>query len=212
MITIDLYHDTVCPWCRIGKAHLRQALQDWDGPPVEINYHTFYLNPDIPAEGYDFGPYMEAKGGGRMKLEQFFDAPRDTGARAGLNFNFEAITRAPNTTLSHQLINLAPAAQREAMIDAVYAAYFEHGRDIGDLDTLLDIAAAQGLDRDQTAARLTAGDGLQNVQQDLAFARQNGISGVPFFVINNKYAFSGAQPPAMIRRVLDQVAADPPRS
>jgi predicted DsbA family dithiol-disulfide isomerase len=208
MLTIDIYHDTVCPWCRIGKAHLQQALHGWDGPPVQINYHTFYLNPAIPPEGADFRATMLAKGGGAVDLEQFFAAPREAGARAGLVFNFEAISRAPNSTLSHQLINLTPAEEREGMIDAVYAAYFENGRDIGDLETLLDIAAAQGLDREQTRAQLAAGAGLETVHDDLAFARQNGISGVPFFVINNQYAFSGAQPPAMMRRVLEQVVAE----
>ena len=208
MITIDIFHDTVCPWCRIGKAHLQQALEDWDGPPVEVNYHTFYLNPDIPPQGYEFGPYMEAKGSGQMKLEQFFEAPREMGSKAGLTFNFEDIIRAPNTTLSHQLINLTPHAERPAMVDAVYAAYFENGRDIGDREVLLNIAAEQGLDRAATAASLEAGVGLENVTADLNFARENGISGVPFFVINNKYAFSGAQPPAMMRRVLQQVAAE----
>lgn len=208
MITIDIFHDTVCPWCRIGKAHLQQALEGWDGPPVDISYRTFYLNPDIPSEGYPFGPYMEAKGGGRMKLAQFFDAPREMGAKAGLTFNFEDIRRAPNTTLSHQLINLTPEVERPAMVDAVYAAYFENGRDIGDREVLLDIAVEQGLDRQATAANLDAGVGLDIVAADLDFARENGISGVPFFVINNKYAFSGAQPPAMMRRVLQQVAAE----
>ena len=208
MLTIDIFHDTVCPWCRIGKAHLQQALQDWDGPPVQINYRTFYLNPNLPPQGQDFKATMLAKGGGAVDLEQFFAAPRAAGARAGLVFNFEDITRAPNSTLSHQLINLTAPEERAAMIDAVYAAYFEHGRDIGDLDTLLDIAAAQGLDREETRAQLAAGAGLETVYDDLAFARHNGISGVPFFVINNQYAFSGAQPPAMMRRVLEQVLAE----
>jgi predicted DsbA family dithiol-disulfide isomerase len=206
MITVDVYHDTVCPWCRIGKRHLQLALVDWDGPPVETNFHAFYLNPDLPAEGYEFAPYMLAKGGGQISLEQFFDRPREMGARVGLTFNFEEISRAPNTTLSHQLIAITPEDQREAMIDAVY--YFEHGRDIGDLEVLLAIAADQGFDPVAVREQLAAGAGLDAVQADLDFTRRQGISGVPFFIFNDRYAFSGAQPPHMIRRVLEQVAAE----
>ncbi len=205
---IDVYQDTVCPWCRIGKRHLELALEDWDGEPVEVNYRSFFLNPDIPAEGYDFRPYMLAKGGGQIELEGFFDAPRSRGEAVGLTFNFEDITRAPNTMLSHQLVAISPEEMRQSMTDAIYAAYFEHGQDIGDLDVLLDIAVEQRLERDETRARLEAGDGLAEVENDVMTARQSGISGVPFFVINNKYGFSGAQPPQTIRRVLDQVAAE----
>lgn len=204
---IDVYQDTVCPWCRIGKRHLDLALEEW-GEPVTVNYHSFFLNPDIPAEGYDFRPYMTAKGGGQMPLEGFFEAPRERGAAVGLTFNFEDITRAPNTTLSHQLIAITPEADRAAMTDAIYAAYFEYGRDIGDLDVLVDIATEQGLDGAAVRAQLEAGEGLEEVQADVTRARQLGISGVPFFVINDTYGFSGAQPPHMIRNVLAQVAAE----
>ncbi len=205
MISIDVYHDTVCPWCRIGKRNLQLALADWKEAPVEIRFHPFYLNPDIPAEGVEFAPYMLAKGGGQMSLEQFFDRPREMGEQVGLTFNFEDITRAPNTTLSHQLVAITPEETQEGMIDALYAAYFEHGRDIGDMRVLLEIAAGQGLDREETRKKLENGNGLADVQADVDFARRQGISGVPFFIFNNQYAFSGAQPPHMIRRVLEEV-------
>lgn len=205
---IDVYQDTVCPWCRIGKRNLELALQDWDGEPVEVNYHSFFLDPTIPPEGRDFRPFILAKGGGRMALQDFFDAPTARGQAVGLTFNFEDITRAPNTTLSHQLVAMTPENLKTPMIDAIYAAYFEHGQDIGDLEVLVEIAGAVGLDRDETRAALLAGDGLDQVEADLVAARQLGISGVPFFVINSQYGFSGAQPAQMIRRVLDQVAAE----
>lgn len=205
---IDVYQDTICPWCRIGKRHLELALEGWDGEPVTVNYHTFFLNPDVPPEGYEFGPYMQAKGGGSITLEGFFDAPRERGEAVGLTFNFEDIARVPNTTLSHQMIAIAPEEDRAAMTDTIYAAYFEHGLDIGDLEVLLDIAVANGLDRDSTRAKLAAGAGLDVLESDVNQARQLGISGVPYFVINNKYGFSGAQPPHMMRQVLEQVAAE----
>ncbi len=203
---IDIFHDTICPWCRIGKQNLKRALEQWTGEPAEIHYHTFFLNPSIPEEGHPFREYMKAKGGGRVPLEQFFDAPRQAGERVGLKFDFEAITHAPNSTLSHQLIVISPQAQREAMIDAIYAAYFEHGQDIGKLDVLVEIARAQGFDADTIRAQLVAGEGRADVLEDAENAHRLGINGVPFFVFNNRLAFSGAQPINVILDVLKQSA------
>lgn len=209
---IDVFHDTVCPWCRIGKRHLRLALEGWAGEPVTIRYRSFFLNPDMPPEGSEFAPYMIAKGGGRMKLEDFFDGPRRAGAAAGLTFNFERIERAPNSLLSHRLIAVAPEGDRDAVLDAIYAAYFEFGRDIGDMSVLLDVAQSVGLDVTAVRGQLAGAAGLDDVLRDVAFAREVGISGVPFFIFNDKYAFSGAQPPATIARVMRQVADEMPAS
>lgn len=202
---IDVYHDTACPWCRIGKAHLQQALAQWEGEPVEVQYHTFFLNPSIPAEGHDFREYMTAKGGGQVPMEGWFARPREMGAKAGLTFNFEKIRHAPNTLLSHRLIAITPEDQREAMIDAVYAAYFEDGRNIGDIEVLVALAAAHGMDTDDVRARLASDEAEQQVLADAAYGQQLGVTGVPFFVFENKYAFSGAQPPEAILQVMNRV-------
>ncbi len=202
---IDLFHDTACPWCRIGKRHLQLALAQWDGAPVEVRYRTFFLNERIPETGEDFKPYMQAKAGGRVPLEQMFAGPRQAGERVGLRFDFAAITRAPNTLLSHRLIALAPNSAKEAVIDAVYAAYFEHGRDIGDLETLVDVASAAGLDPNATRELLLSDAATEQVLADARWAQGAGISGVPFFIVDNKYAWSGAQPPEAILRMLRQI-------
>lgn len=208
---IDVFQDTVCPFCRIGKKHLELALAQWDGEPVNVRYRAFYLNPSIPPAGYEFAPYMLAKGGGRMRLEDFFDAPRKMGEAVGLTFNFEQITRAPNTELSHRLIALTPDDRRQEVIDAIYAAYFEFGRDIGDLDVLLETASECGLDATDLRPLLEGDAARAEVEEDVEWARQAGISGVPFFVVNSQYAFSGAQPPETIIRVMKQVLAEASR-
>jgi len=203
---IDIFSDTVCPWCRIGKRHLELALADWSGEPVTIRHRSFFLDPDIPAEGYDFQAHMTAKGGGRMTPEDFFAMPRQRGKAVGLTFNFEDIAKAPNTMLSHRLVYLTPEAERGAMLDAIFAAYFEFGRDIGDPDVLVAIAAEQGQDAAAIRTAL-AGDAAEaQVLADVDFARQAGISSVPFFIFNDKYALSGAQPVEVMGRVLRQVA------
>lgn len=205
---IDIFADTVCPWCRIGKRHLELALSEWQGEPVTVRYRSFFLDPTIPAEGRDFREHMLAKGGGRMSLEDFFAMPRQRGAAVGLTFNFEDIDKAPNTLLSHRLAYLTPEDQRGDVLDAIYAAYFEQGRDIGAVDVLVDIALEVGLDGAAVRAALAGDGGTADVLADVDFARQAGISGVPFFVFNDKYAFSGAQPPASILRVMEQVAEE----
>ena len=204
---VEVFHDTACPWCRIGKRHLQIALEDWQREPVEVSYRAFFLNPALPSEGGDFQEVMHAKGGGRVSLEAFFDAPRRAGAAVGLTFNFEKITRAPNTLLSHQLIALAPEEHRAALIDAVYAVYFEHGQDIGDVEVLVAIAAANGLDPGRVREQLISHAARLQVEAEARWAQQHGIRGVPFFVINQRYAFSGAQPPEVIKNILKQAAS-----
>jgi predicted DsbA family dithiol-disulfide isomerase len=205
---IDIFSDTVCPWCRIGKRNLELALADWQGEPVTVQYRSFFLDPTIPDGGRDFREHMLAKGGGRMSLEDFFTTPRQRGAAVGLTFNFEDIEKAPNTMLSHRLAYLTPEDKRGDLLDAIYAAYFEHGQDIGDSDVLADIAAAHGLDGAAIREALAGDAGTAEVLADVDFARRAGISGVPFFIFNDKYAFSGAQPPESILRVMAQVAEE----
>ncbi len=203
---IDVFQDTVCPWCRIGKQHLKLALAQWEGGPVEVNYRTFFLNDQVPPEGYNFRDYMQKRFNGRVTLDALFERPREAGKRVGLEFNFDRVQKTPNTTLSHRLVALAPEEKKEAVVDAIYTAYFQDGRDIGDLEVLVAIAAEVGLDAEAIRQQLGGDAGLDQVLADVQWARQAGISGVPFFVINDRYAFSGAQPPDAILRVLQQVA------
>jgi predicted DsbA family dithiol-disulfide isomerase len=199
---IEVFHDTACPWCRIGKRHLQLALQQWDGEPVSVRYRTFFLNEAIPQEGHDFRSYMLAKGNGQVPLEQFFDGPRRAGAAVDLDFNFEQISRAPNTMLSHRLIALTPDDHKEALIDAVYDAYFQHGQDIGDISVLLGIAQKHGFDRATVEAQLRGDMTRDIVLMDARWAQRHGVTGVPFFTFDNIFAISGAQPPETILQAM----------
>ncbi|MEL6525635.1 MAG: DsbA family oxidoreductase, partial [Chloroflexota bacterium] len=197
--------DIACPWCRIGKAHLQEAIAQWDAnTPVTITYHPFFLNANIPAEGADFAQYMLAKGNYRMALEDFFTAPREMGKQAGITFNFEAIEYAVNTLHAHRLVSFVPEDKQPALIDALYAAYFEHGQNVGDVDVLADLAASLGHDRAEMYTRLMSDESKDIVQKSMYRARQIGITGVPFFVMNERLAFSGAQPAETILRVMKQ--------
>lgn len=208
-LRIDIFHDTVCPWCRIGKRNLAVALEQLtaENNPVEadIHYRSFYLQPNLPEEGKEFRSVMMAKGDGQIPLEMFFDGPRKAGEAVGLRFNFEAITRAPNTTRSHQLIFLVDETHRAELVEALYVAYFENGEDISDLNVLSRIAGEHGLDPEQTRRDIENGLMRDEVMADIAFAQQVGISGVPLFIFNNKYAVSGAQPVAVMKKVIQQI-------
>jgi predicted DsbA family dithiol-disulfide isomerase len=151
---------------------------------------------------------MLAKGGGRVPLEHFFAAPRRSGAAIGLVFNFEKIKKAPNTLLAHRLVAIAPSPRQEEVIDAIYGAYFEDGRDIGDRETLVRIAEEVGMEPVETRALLQDEAGREKVLVEARMAQAAGINGVPFFVLNNHFAFSGAHPPQRILGLLAHVAAE----
>jgi predicted DsbA family dithiol-disulfide isomerase len=128
------------------------------------------------------------------------------GARAGLTFNFGDIPKAPNTALAHVLIALTPEEKRGEMVEALYDAFFQHGQDVGDPDVLLELAARLGLDQDAVRHGLADPAVREQVEAEVQAAYRMGITGVPFFLIDQKYAFSGAQPPEVILEVLRRVA------
>ncbi|MBK9125943.1 MAG: DsbA family oxidoreductase [Chloroflexi bacterium] len=204
---IDIVHDTACPWCRIGKHNLRAAVAHWAGEPISVRFIAYFLNPHLPPEGMPYRELMASKYPG-VSVEQLFDGPSKVGAQVGLTFNFDAMTRAPKTLLSHRLIALTPPEHRERMIDAVYDTFFEHGKDIGRLDVLVDLAAGVGLDRAEMQRLLESDAAEADVLSEAQQTAQMGITGVPFFIFNGKWALSGAQPPDVFAQVLERVAAE----
>lgn len=200
---IDVFHDTVCPWCRIGKAHLDAALAEWDGAAPTVRFRPFLLDPAAPPEGRDFRAHLAGRYGGEQALPRLFDGPRRAGAAVGLRFEFERIARGPNTLLSHLLVAQAPAGEAQArVVDALYAAYFEEGRDIGDRETLAQLGAGAGLDEAAVRRAFDDEGELAAVREAAADARAGGITGVPVFVFAERTALSGAAPPAAILRAM----------
>ncbi|WDL99058.1 DsbA family oxidoreductase [Alicyclobacillus sp. ALC3] len=204
---IDVFQDTVCPWCRIGKQHLFQALETWNGEPVEIHWRAFLLDPTTPAEGRPYSD-LAKKFGGEERVAQMQDRICEAGEACGLDFAFGQVHNMPNTILSHQLILATPLELQTQMTDAVTAAHFEEGKDIGNLEVLLDIAVSLGLDRDEMREKVQSKAVRQAVERDLTFAQEAGISGVPLFIFNDKYAISGAQPVEVFVQALQQIHAE----
>ena len=205
---IDIFHDTVCPWCRIGKTSLKHALDQWPSQDVTLRFRTFFLNDSIPPEGYAYQEYMRAKFEGRATLEQLYQGPRRAGANYGLTFNFEKITTTPNTLLSHCLIAITPDDHKETMIDALYNAYFEDGRNIGDQHVLHEIGTEQGLTQEQVVAGLENVQLQRDIKAEAQWAQQIGVTGVPLFIFDQQYALSGAQPPEAFLQVFETLESE----
>ena len=204
MMLIDIFHDTACPWCRIGKKHLFDALAQWQGEPV-IRWRTFLLDDTIPPEGVEFRTFMKTrKKIGAEKLNQLFDYTQQIGAASGVKLNFDKISLAVNTTLSHRLIALAPEESKNAVVEAVYKAYFEDSLDISNVDVLVSLGTAAGMNPTDLRQQLNANAALDSVIIDATFARRIGITSVPFFIFNNKFSVKGSQSVEVFRQALNQ--------
>jgi len=206
---IDVYSDMVCPWCRIGKKNMNDAIDAWQeqtGQDVEVSYHAYQLDPSLPPEGLPFNSVMEKKMGGAERLRPMLQRVTEAGANVGVTFHFDKVERMPNTVLAHRITALLPQEDEATWIEAVMKAYFEDGRDIAKLDVLLEIAAELGLDATEARKLLDNGEGQEAVEQDMAAAQGIGITGVPFFIIDNKYALSGAYPSAQFLEAFKKIA------
>ncbi|MAX74976.1 MAG: polyketide biosynthesis protein [Nioella sp.] len=211
MIKLDIISDPICPWCFIGKANLDRALEAAGDHPFTVEWHPFQLNPDMPREGMDRRAYLEAKFGGKEGAVRAYAPVVEAAEKAGLKINFEGIARTPNTLDAHRLIHWAGLEGRQTpMVAALFKAYFQEGRDIGDATVLADIAEALEMDRAMTL-RLLAGDAdTDDIRARDAHARDRGVTGVPCFIVAGQHALPGAQPPELwaqvIREIREQLA------
>ncbi len=220
ILDIDLVSDFVCPWCFLGKVRLDRALADLKASrpdiDVRINWLPFFLNPDTPPEGEPYRAFLEAKFGGPIKAEAVLDTVREAAAGDGLQYAFERIQTRPNTLAAHRLLYRAQAQGQkperiQALAQALFAAHFQEGRDIGDLDILADIAAACGERREAVREWLDGRGSIDAVERMAEGVRRQGIQGVPFFILNRKLAVSGAQSAAVLgAAILQSLEADKP--
>jgi predicted DsbA family dithiol-disulfide isomerase len=208
MVKLDIISDPICPWCFIGKARLDRALEAHPDHPFQIEWHPFQLNPDMPAEGMGRRDYLEHKFGGRDGALKAYAPVLEAAEDAGLKIDFAAIERTPNTLNAHRLIHWAGLESRQTpVVAALFKAYFVEGRDIGDIDTLCEIAARFEMDEAATRLMLQGNADAELIRQRDAHARERGISGVPMFIVDNQHAVSGAQPAELWTRVIADITA-----
>ncbi|KGN39471.1 DsbA family oxidoreductase [Knoellia subterranea] len=204
---VDVWSDIACPWCYIGKRRFEGALAQFPHrESVEVTWHSYQLDPSLP-EHYDGTEldYLETrKGMPRERVQQMFDHVTEVAAGEGLAYDFGSVVVA-NSQRGHELIHFAAGRGRQDEAkEALLSAHFEHGEDIGEVETLVRVGESIGLQGDEIRSALDAGTYTQAVRDDIADARRYGISGVPFFVIDEKYGVSGAQPSEVFGQVLDQ--------
>lgn len=207
---VDIWSDVACPWCFVGKRRFEKAVAEFatDGGEVEVEYHAYELSPGTPAEVEGHHADHLAKHLGRSvdEAKQMLGQMTELAATEGLAYDFDAL-RSTNTRLAHQALHLAKAHGLQAELkERLLSAYFEQGRHVGRVEELADLAAEVGLDRAEVVTALTDGTYESDVDADIAQAREYGISGVPFFVLDAKIGVSGAQSPEVFLSALRQAA------
>lgn len=198
-IKIDIWSDVACPWCYIGKRKLENAIREFSAQgtqtPIEVEYHSYLLNPDMPVdyEGGQTDYLVEYKGMPREQVIAMTERLKGIASGVGLNYDMEHM-HMTNTVLAHQLLQYAKTQGKQVdMKERIMSAYFVEALHVGRADVLAQLAAEVGLDRAEVMRILESGEFLPAFNQDIELARAYGITGVPFFVIDGRYGVSGAQ-------------------
>ena len=203
-IAIDVVSDAVCPWCYIGKRNLEAALADLPELDVEVRWRPYQLDATIPPEGIDRKAYLQRKFGARV--DEIYNRVKEAGATAGIPFAFEDIERSPNTLDAHRLIRWAASAgAQDAIVERLFRDFFIEGKDIGDREVLLAAARDCGLDPAIVADLLAGEADKESVREEIASAQHIGVTGVPLFILDGKFALPGAQPPDVLKRAIAKV-------
>jgi predicted DsbA family dithiol-disulfide isomerase len=209
-VLIEIWSDVVCPWCYIGKRRLETALSSFDhADDVEIVYRSFELDPTAPAVGHE--SIVEALGrkygGGIANGRRLMAHVGEIAAQEGLDFDYEHATHTA-TIDAHRLLHFARAeagaSAQHALKEALLAAYFTRGESMGDKAVLRAVARSVGLDPVRIDAVLDSAEYSDQVEEDIATAHAYGVTGVPFYVIDQKYGISGAQPSEVFSQVLER--------
>ena len=206
ILTIDVISDVICPWCFIGKRRLEKAIAAVDGQhEFRVRWHPFQLNPLMPKEGISRREYRTRKFGSWERSLELDAKLVAVGATEGIHFAFERIERTPNTVDAHRLISLADQQGiQDAVVEALFRAYFTEGRDLSDRQTLIDVVTEAGLDRQRAESVLNSDEGLDAIKVADEQAQRFRVDGVPFFIVNDETTLSGAQPPDAFLAVFNQ--------
>jgi predicted DsbA family dithiol-disulfide isomerase len=208
---VDIWSDLVCPWCYVGKRRFENALARFDNrDEVHVVYRSFQLNPAAPRDRTSSRREMLMRKYRRSpdQVVEMDARMTQTAAAEGLEFNLEG-TLTGNTFDAHQLVHLAHAhVLQDAVVERLFRAYFTEHQSLFDQQTLVNLGADAGLNRDEAAAALGDNRYANAVDADIEIAHRLGVTGVPFYVIGDRYGISGAQAPETFLDVLQRVAAD----
>lgn len=207
-INIEMVSDFACPWCFIGKRRLKKAIEQRPDLDITLNWRPFQLNPDMPREGRNRRDYYRNKFGdeGAKNLRETL---KNAGAEEGIVFCNEPDAMAPNTLSAHVLMFWATEDENidtNALAEKLFNAHHVACENIGDHDVLVRIAGEAGMDKASVMSKLAAGDDEDKVKEQIHQSAARAISSVPFFIINDQYGISGAQPTEILASAFDQIA------
>ncbi len=202
---VEVIADFVCPFCFLGKRRLDQALKAVKGPS-DTSWYPFQLNPEIPPEGQPFEEYLTRRFGSPANVEPILEHIAADGRSEGIDFRFDRIRHVPNTLPVHQLMQLAETvgADQTALAEGLMSAFFEHGRNIGNRDELLEIARPHGIGRDEAVKAMTDDKMRQAVLTREGQVRASGLSSAPGFLLNRRLLVVGAQSTEQIVNAFDR--------
>lgn len=200
----EFFFDTTCPWCYLGQVRFMRALQMRPQLYVDLRWNAYLLHPDVPLDGVDRQAYLVRKFGGLPRVNRLTKAVVAACQAEGVVINFDRVKRLPNAVQSHRFIKFA--SYRGLVIPAVetiFAAYFRHGIDIGNIDELIELGAELGLNEIELAHYLYSEADIATILGDNSRAHRLGVSGVPCVILDDKFAISGAQESHILTRLLD---------
>ena len=201
---IQIFFDTVCPWCYIGKRRIEKALALRPSVEIQLVWRPFLLNREMPTEGIDRTAYLVRKFGSEARVRRVYGAIAEAGESVDIDFAFDRIGRTPNSVNSHRLIHFALSnGGNEKIVESLFFEYFIRGLDIGRKDVLFDIGLRAGLNGDILGPYLEGEEDVDFVYSENHRAHRIGISGVPAFIFNKKMVISGAQEPTILARMID---------
>ncbi len=202
---VEVIADFVCPFCFLGKRRLDQALKAVKGPS-ETSWYPFQLNPEIPAEGQSFEEYLTKRFGSPANVEPILEHIAADGRNEGIDFRFDRILHVPNTLPIHQLMQLAETigVDQTALAEDLMSAFFEHGRNIGDRDQLIEIARSRGMTSDEVVKAVSSEQIRQVVLTREGQVRASGLSSAPGFLLNRRLLVVGAQSTENIVNAFDR--------
>ena len=209
-LKVDVWSDIACPWCYVGKRRFERAVAAFDGS-VTVEYHSFELAPDTPVDfdGSEAQFLASHQGIALPRAEQMLDQMTQLAAAEGLHYDYAAV-RHTNTRLAHETLHLAKTLGRQVELkERLLAAYFVEGRHLGQADVLAELATQVGIDRAVVTSALEAGSFRDAVVDDIDRGVEIGVTGVPFHVIDGRFAVAGAQDPAVFTRAFERASAAP---
>jgi predicted DsbA family dithiol-disulfide isomerase len=203
-LQIEVVFDLVCPWCFLGVRRLRRMLRARPDVRADLIWRPFLLNPDLAPQGVPRQEYLVRKFGGEDRARRLHGTIAELGRAEGLEFRFDRIRRVPHSLDAHRLVRWAGRqGASDAMVEALFLAYFADGADVGDAAVLAAVAARQGLDGVAARRFLATAAEVEAVHADNLRAHRLGINGVPCFVVGGRHAIAGAQEAEVLERLLD---------